>query len=200
MPEPERLELRAWKGEVGGETLGVERVARRRQAALADAVVVDGAAGAGEQRQRTAAADVHVAEQLDEARRDLRLVAVAAAAQDVPDPLHGVVVVGAVVAPVAHGDVLAERLARDVERPVAGHEEARLGRRRHDGGAQDEQAGESHRTNAPTCRASASRMRIVEMSIMSSGSASGSNQPSSSDSMPHASVPARTAHSKTLLT
>ena len=57
-----------------------------------------------------------------------------------------------------------------------------------------------HRTNAPTWRAIASTIRIREMGSVSSGSASGGNQPSSSDSSPHVSVPPRTTHSNTVLT
>ena len=41
---------------------------------------------------------------------------------------------------------------------------------------------------------------MVEISMMSSGSASGSNQSSSSDSSLQVSVPPRTAHSNTVLT
>jgi hypothetical protein len=142
-----------------------------------------------------------VAEQLDEARRDLALSHVALAAQDVAQVVDRRVVVAPVGTEVLELHGLVQGGIHHLQRAVPDDEEARLDGDRRRGEAEHERDDGPHRTKAPTCPARASRMRMVEMSIRSSGSRSGSNQSSSSDSLPHSSsAGADHALSKTLLT
>src|SRR5262249_20057692 len=74
---------------------------------------------------------------------------------------------------------------------VAGDEEAR---------DRENDAEHHQRTKAPTCFSRASWIRMRCIGTKSAGRRSGSNQPSSSDSSPQASVPPTIRHSNDVLT
>src|SRR5262249_28744212 len=198
--EPERQQLVLRKRQVRGQSLRVHRAEGGELPAPAHAVVEGRAAIAGEKLQRPARPRVDVAEQLDEARRDVSLADVSPRAQDVAQVVDRGVVVASVRPEVLHLHVLVQRRIEDLEPAVPHHEEARLGGDRPR--REPERAGDDGPppTNAPTWPASASRIRMVVMSMRSSGSCSGSNQSSSSDSSPQTRLPARITHSNTLLT
>src|SRR4029453_15400331 len=157
------------------------------------------AAIAGEQHQRLPRPHVHPAQELDETWRDLALEPVPRA-QDAADAIERGVVVASLAVAVAQVDAFPGRPVRDRERAVTGHEEAWLGRPGDGGKPDDEQRGRPHRPKAPPRRETAAGIPPGEMSIMSSGSVSGWNQSSASDSSPQASTPPRTTHSNTVLT
>src|SRR5262249_40318440 len=188
------------KRQVRGQSLRVHRAEGGELSAPAHAVVERRTAVAGEKLERPARARVEVAEQLDEARRDVPLAHVPPRVQNVAQVVDRGVVVASVRSQVLHLHALVQRRIEYLEPAVPHHEEARFGCER--GRRQPEREGDDgpHRTNAPTWPASASRMRMVEMSMRSSGSRSGSNQSSSSDSSPQTRLPARITHSNTLLT